>query len=315
MKTVMYLFNSTLMRTAVAALAAVILVAGATIAAADKVPVDLEQFVAEQLADYPDQRDTITALLSDAANAGVAPEALVGIIHQSFERGLVTMEIEEIFDVIIEVSDKNISTEPLTNKVLEGLAKKVDMERILYALDRTANRLVSADDVLKDVGHFELSPDERDDLLADTVAAMATGVHEDELRSIFTDLEESGKRNGDLDPKDVVDLLQALVGYGIDSDTAGSLTSRIIISEDLDSNDLHEIREAIYEEHREKSSAKELIATVEGYFDGNEDNDSEAYENKDEEGGSENDEGGGDEGGEDEGGGDEGGEDEGGEEE
>ncbi|MFV2081643.1 MAG: hypothetical protein ACC669_07235 [bacterium] len=309
MKTVMNLFNSTLLRTTVAALTAVILLAGPTIATAGKVPVKLEQFLSDRLADTPDQVDAITLKLEQALDAGAAPEALTEIIHQSFERGLISVEIEEIFNVIIEAGEKNISTEPLTNKVLEGLAKKVDMEQLLFALDRTADRLVSANDLLKDLDRFGLSTDERDDLLSDTVAAMAAGVHENELRSVLTNLGRSGKMNDDLDPKDVVDLLQALVGYGIDSETAGSLTSRIIISEDLDSNDLHEIREAIYEEHREKSSAKELIATVEGYFDGNEDNDSEAYENKDEEGGSENDEGG-----EDEGGGDEGGEDEGGEE-
>ncbi len=233
MKTVMNLFNSTLLRTTVAALIAVILLAGPTIATAGKVPVKLEQFLSDRLADTPDQVDAITLKLEQALDAGAAPEALAEIIHQSFERGLISVEIEEIFNVIIEAGEKNISTEPLTNKVLEGLAKKVDMERILYALDRTADRLVSANDILKDLDG--LSADERADLLSDTVAAMAAGVHEDELRSVLTNLGRSGKMNDDLDPKDVVDLLQALVGYGIDSETAGSLTSRIIISEDLDS--------------------------------------------------------------------------------
>ncbi len=315
MRKINNLLNLTLLKASLTTLIIAVLLVSPTSVTAGEIPVELEQFVAEQLADYPDQRDIITALLSDAADVGVTPEALTEIIHQSFERGLVSMEIEEIFDIIIEVGEKNISTEPLTDKVLEGLAKKVDMERLLIALDRTADRLVSADDILKDLDQLGLSADEKDDLLADTVAAIATGVREEELRSVFADLGESGNNNGDLDPKDVVDLLQALVGYGIDSGTAGSLTIHIITSADLESDDLHEIREAVYEEHRKKSSTKNLIATVESYLGGEEDHGSEAYGDQDGEDGSDSysDDGGDDSG--DDGGDDDGGDDEGGEEE
>ena len=94
----------------------------------------------EQLRNILDSSSTYSAfqtrmLLNTAQSlleSGIVFEDTKGIIENSVEKSLDAYSIKKVFDVILEIKEDGLPTEPLINKVNEGLSKNINKSIIIF---------------------------------------------------------------------------------------------------------------------------------------------------------------------------------------
>ncbi len=271
------------------------------IAGAAQLPGKIDSIVSKNLENRPAEKDLLLAEAADTILAGVPMGQVADILEESFERGLSANDTGRILQSMAAAGSKNLTVKPLTDKALEGIAKGVDPEAIMYALALTGSRLDVAGGLVESLDGYTLTRKEKQHLAEDTVEALATGVSEKEMETVFASLRKNTGRYGHQEPDDIVDLLGSLVGLGIDSKKAVELTNRIMDREDMESDEIQEVQEIVFKEHRSSGSTRSLVSAVKKAMG---EDDDESYSAESESGHDDD----GDDGGEEEGGEDEGGE-------
>ena len=121
--------------------------------ASEKENID-EQLV--QLKDILDSSSTYSAFQTtmllktaqDLINAGIPFEDTERIIKNSMEKDFNAYSVKNVLDVILENQQEGIPTEPLINKVNEGLAKNADNNTIVSVVSTKAKNLKEANEIL-----------------------------------------------------------------------------------------------------------------------------------------------------------------------
>jgi len=127
----------------------------------------------EQLRDILDSSSTYSAfqtsmLLKAAQNlleAGVLFEDAKGIIENSVEKSFDAYSVKKVFDVILDTQQDGLPTEPLINKINEGLAKNVNKSEIFSVISTKAENLKKADEILKEAQQEGLELDDGEEIV------------------------------------------------------------------------------------------------------------------------------------------------------
>jgi len=88
--------------------------------------------------------------LKDLLISGIPFESTKEIIENSVEKSLDAYNIKKVFDVILETQQEGLPTEPLINKLNEGLAKDVNNNEIISVISTKAENLKKANEILNE---------------------------------------------------------------------------------------------------------------------------------------------------------------------
>jgi len=88
--------------------------------------------------------------LKDLLENGINFESTKEIIESSMEKSLDAYNVKKVFDVILETQQEGLPTEPLINKLNEGLAKNVSNSAIISVISTKAENLKKANEILND---------------------------------------------------------------------------------------------------------------------------------------------------------------------
>jgi hypothetical protein len=86
----------------------------------------------------------------DLLESGITFEDTKNIIENSIEKSLDAYNIKKVFDVILETQQDGLPTEPLINKLNEGLAKNVNNSEIISVISTKAENLKKANEILNE---------------------------------------------------------------------------------------------------------------------------------------------------------------------
>jgi hypothetical protein len=80
--------------------------------------------------------------------AGILFEDIRGIIENSIAKTIDAYSVKKVFDILLETKNDNLPTEPLINKINEGLAKNVNKNTIISVISTKAENLKQANEIL-----------------------------------------------------------------------------------------------------------------------------------------------------------------------
>jgi hypothetical protein len=84
----------------------------------------------------------------DLLEAGILFEDTRGIIENSVAKTIDAYSVKKVFDILLETKNDNLPTEPLINKINEGLAKNVNKSIIISVISTKAENLKQANEIL-----------------------------------------------------------------------------------------------------------------------------------------------------------------------
>jgi len=86
----------------------------------------------------------------DLLEAGILFEDTRGIIENSVAKTIDAYSVKKVFDILLETKNDNLPTEPLINKINEGLAKNVNKSIIISVISTKAENLKQANEILNE---------------------------------------------------------------------------------------------------------------------------------------------------------------------
>lgn len=108
-------------------------------------------------------------------------------------RGLAPEDVSPLIEQVNKAGERGIPTEPLANKVKEGLAKGVDPKRIDPVLRQLVTHFESAQEVLREAGARGVAEGNRRLAIETLAEALSRGATSDEVREL-TRLSQDGKQ-------------------------------------------------------------------------------------------------------------------------
>lgn len=143
----------------------------------------------EQLRNILDSSSTYSAfqtrmLLNTAQSlleSGIVFENTRGIIENSVEKLLDAYSIKKVFDVILETKEDGLPTEPLINKVNEGLSKNVNKTIIISVISTKAENLKKADEILNEARQEGLEVDGGEEIVQILADSLENDVPQESL--------------------------------------------------------------------------------------------------------------------------------------
>ncbi|MBI4000745.1 MAG: hypothetical protein HY348_03065, partial [Nitrospira defluvii] len=108
-------------------------------------------------------------------------------------RGFATEEVSSLLEQVNKAGERGIPTEPLANKVKEGLAKGVDPKRIDPVLRQMVTHFESAQEVLREAGTRGVVEGNRRAAVETLAEAFSRGATAEEVREL-TRLSQDGKQ-------------------------------------------------------------------------------------------------------------------------
>ena len=86
----------------------------------------------------------------DLLESGISFEDTKNIIENSVEESFDAYSVKKVFDVILDTQQEGLPTEPLINKLNEGLAKNVNKSVIISVISAKAENLKKANEILNE---------------------------------------------------------------------------------------------------------------------------------------------------------------------
>ncbi|OIP72903.1 hypothetical protein AUK42_01615 [Candidatus Atribacteria bacterium CG2_30_33_13] len=84
----------------------------------------------------------------DLLEAGISFPDTRGIIENSVAKTIDAYSVKKVFDILLETKNDSLPTEPLINKINEGLAKNVNKNIIISVISTKAENLKQANEIL-----------------------------------------------------------------------------------------------------------------------------------------------------------------------
>ena len=221
-----------LLATAIMA-AVMMIILSAPAAAAPTLPDSITGRINEVITS-PEEREDVLRKADAAVRAGVRTETVGPILLRALENGVSPSGLGEMLQVLSSAAERNLPSELLAGKIMEGLAKHVDERLIVDAMEKVKERLEFSGGLAKGLG---IGREKREDLIIETAGAIAAGMDREALRGIFDAL-AVGTGGSKLDAVQIMEMVKAASGYGVDSRRVGRYAASLARDEDADAGDI-----------------------------------------------------------------------------
>lgn len=236
----------------------------------------------------PSERYLVLRSTARATESGFPEDHLAPVIEKSLDAGVSGKGLSRMIDILSEAHVKGMPIRSYTWKIMEGLIKKVDEDLIIAALGRVDERMGFSAKLAMEVG---VHSDGSDDLIIQTAGAIAAGMDKEVLRDVYIAMASEGI-NRNIEPEDIMEMVKAASGYGVDSEKVGAFAKSLIQDPDANLRDIRiflkdladrtftddsdEELDDILEEHMESVESED-----DGEDDGEEDDGSAGDESED----------------------------------
>ena len=203
------------------------------------------------------ERGMVLKSTARAIENGYPEDRLSPIIERSLDNGVSGDTLSSMIEILDEAYMRKLPTQPYAEKIMEGLAKKVNEGRILAALDRVGKRMEIAADMARNI-------DEKNEasqrLIIRTSDAIAAGMDRKNLERVYKVM-ALDRVNRNIEPEEIIEMVKAASGYGVESRSVGDYAISLMKSKSADRGDiriyLKELSENAYR-HRSGSDADDI---------------------------------------------------------
>lgn len=154
---------------------------------------DIEKLL-EEKSIGPQASDGILRVYQSALRVDIEGRDIFPLVKSCLEEGFSASAVERVLSVAIQLQLSGLPLESYIDKVREGIAKRVPVDRILQVAERTALSLKRAGNLLNQIVIAGHDVEDRDELLPAVAEALESGKKERELREIIVRGLEEGDR-------------------------------------------------------------------------------------------------------------------------
>jgi hypothetical protein len=127
-----------------------------------------------------------------AVDAGMAERDALKLVESCAEGEFSPEQITRILSLAAQISLDNLPADLFVSKVLEGVAKGADPDRVVKVAERRALETRLALNLVRGLTLEGVSVADRDELIPDVAEALASGMDEGRIRKIITEAVEAG---------------------------------------------------------------------------------------------------------------------------
>jgi hypothetical protein len=157
----------------------------------------LEKFLEKQGVAAGD-RGQIERSVESAVRAGVPDREAADMVEACVEGGFTAAQVVRVFSLAAQIALEHLPLESFTAKIDEGIAKRVDPDRIVQVAERRALMLNRAKRILDGVLLDGAPVRDRDELVPDVAEALEGGRAAGEIQRILTTGFEEGAGVGEI---------------------------------------------------------------------------------------------------------------------
>jgi len=187
------------------------------------------------------ERGMVLKSTARAIENGYPEDRLSPIIERSLDNGVSGDALSRMIETLDEAHVRKLPTQPYAEKIMEGLAKRVNEDRILAALARVGRRMEFAGAQARRVDRKNLSSQI---LVIRTSDAIAAGMDRRTLERVF-DVMAHERVNRKIEPEDIMEMVKAASGYGVDSRSVGDFAVSLMKSRKSDLSDIRRYLEEL----------------------------------------------------------------------
>jgi len=180
------------------------------------------------------ERQKVLHELEQAVEGGYSEDRLAPVIKKSLDRDISGEALARMIATLDKANRKGLPTQPYGEKIMEGLAKGVNGERILAALDRVNQRMEWA---AAQAARIHSAEDPSQLLVIRTGEALAAGMDRKDLERIY-DVMAQERVNRNIAPEDIMEMVKAASGYGVGSKDAGNYAISLMKNRKADLGDI-----------------------------------------------------------------------------
>jgi hypothetical protein len=145
-----------------------------------------------------EDRGQIQRAAGAAVRAGIPDREVEGLVEDCVEAGFPAAQVVRVLSLAAQLSLEHLPLESFTAKIEEGVAKRVDPERIVQVAERRALMLNRAKRIIDGVLLDGAPVRDGDELIPDIAEALEAGRQADELQRILTGSFEEGASVGEI---------------------------------------------------------------------------------------------------------------------
>jgi hypothetical protein len=133
-----------------------------------------------------------------ALQADVREGDAADMVENCVKGGFSSPQVQRALSLLTQLSLEHLPTAGFAAKIEEGVAKRVQPDRVLQVAERRALMLKRAKALVNGLVLDGYALDDRDELLPDIAGALEAGSGEDELRRLMTGILQEGGGVGDI---------------------------------------------------------------------------------------------------------------------
>jgi hypothetical protein len=158
----------------------------------------------------------------DLLEAGILFEDTRGIIENSVAKTIDAYSVKKVFDILLETKNDNLPTEPLINKINEGLAKNVNKSIIISVISAKAENLKKANEILNEARQEGLEIDGGKEI----IEILADSLENDVPQEALSRLVKTGTKEG-RSIEEITEIIEELSYLSLMAYDSGLSTEKI----------------------------------------------------------------------------------------
>jgi hypothetical protein len=174
--------------------------------------------------------------------AGISFQDIRGIIENSVAKTIDAYSVKKVFDILLETKNDNLPTEPLINKINEGLAKNVNKNTIISVISTKAENLKQANEILTEARQEGLEINGSEEI----IEILASSLENDVPQEALSWLVKTGTKEG-RSIEEITEINEELGYLSLMASDSGLSTEKIslLFKKAIDSSNLADICENI----------------------------------------------------------------------
>lgn len=234
---------------------------------------ELEMVILNRLSAAGD-RETVLGSAAKAVEVGYPEESLSLVIEKSLDSGISPDALSGMIDVLEKAQRNGLPTQPFTEKIMEGLVKKVKEDRILTALGKVDNRIQFA---AVQAAKLEGKKGSSQRLIIRTNDAIAAGMDRKNLERVFNIMAKD-RVNRRIEPEEIMEMVKAASGYGVNSRSVGNYAISLMKDKNANIDDIREYLDKLSEKANRRRRRDRGDDRRGHHDDGDDDSDSEDHD-------------------------------------
>lgn len=144
------------------------------------------------------ERGQIQRAVGAAVRAGIPDREAEGLVEECLEGGFSTANVARVLSLLTQLALERLPLESFTAKIEEGIAKRVDPDRVVQVAERRALMLNTAKRILDGILLDGTPVRDRDELIPAVASALEAGQPAEQIRQRLKESFDEGDSIGEI---------------------------------------------------------------------------------------------------------------------